>query len=132
MQLKINELELAAATPTSTSRHTEFGVSKQIHFVFPFQEAEVDKYFLHFESITSSIEWPKEMWTLLLQSMLLGKAWEVYSALSVDHSSDYDIVKSEPSNQNQNLNLFSEPRNWYQGHTAKNSRPAKSVNLKHM
>ena len=91
MQLKIRELELAAATPTSASRRTEFDVSKQIRFVPPFQEAEVDKYFLHFEKITSSLEWPKEMWTLLLQSVLLGKAREAYPALSVDHSSDYDV-----------------------------------------
>ena len=33
-------------------------------------------------------------WTLLLQSVLLGKAREAYSALSVNHSSDYDVVKS--------------------------------------
>ena len=94
MQLKIRELELAAATSTSVSRCTEFDMSKQIRFVPPFQEAEVDKYFLHFEKIASSLEWPKEMWTLLLQSVLLGKAREAYSALSVDHSSHYDVVKS--------------------------------------
>ena len=90
MQLKIRELELAMVTPTSVSRRTEFVVSKQIWFVPSFQEAEVDKYFLHFE-ITSSLEWPKEMWTLLLQGVPLGKAREAYSALSVDHSSDYDV-----------------------------------------
>ena len=94
MQLKIRELELAAAIPTSASRCTEFDVSKQIRFVPPFQEAEVDKYFLHFEKIASSLEWPKEMWILLLQSVLLGKVREAYFALSVDHSSDYDVVKS--------------------------------------
>ena len=94
MQLRIKELELAADTPTSASGRREFDASKQIRFVPPFQEAEVDKYFLHFEKIASSLEWPKEMWTLLLQSVLLGKARETYSALSVDHSSDYDIVKS--------------------------------------
>ena len=63
-------------------------------FVPPFQDTEVDKYFLHFEKIASSLEWPKEVWTLLLQSVLLGKAREVYSALSVDLSSDYDVVKA--------------------------------------
>ena len=94
MQLKIRELELAAATPTSASRCTEFDVSKQIQFVPPFQEAEVDKYFLHFEKIASSLEWPKEMWTLLLQSVLLRKVRDAYSTLSVDHNSDYDVVKS--------------------------------------
>ena len=67
-------------------------MSKQICFVLPFQETEVDKYFLHFEKIASSLEWPKEVWTLLLHSVLLGKVREVYSALSVDHSSDYNVA----------------------------------------
>lgn len=54
----------------------------------------MDKYFLHFEKVASSLAWPKEVWTLLLQSALLGKAGEAYSALSVDQSSDYEMVKS--------------------------------------
>ena len=54
-------------------------MSKHIRFVPPFQDTEVDKYFLHFEKITSSLEWPKEVWILLLQSVLMGKAREVYS-----------------------------------------------------
>ena len=62
MQLKIiRELELAAATPISSGRHTEFNVSKQIRLFPPFQEVKVDKYFLHFEKIASSLEWLKEM-----------------------------------------------------------------------
>ena len=34
---------------------------------------------------------------MLLQSVLIGKAREVYSALSVEQSSDYSLVKSEIS-----------------------------------
>lgn len=59
----------------------------------PFQDSKVDKYFLHFEKIALSLEWPKEVWILLLHSALLGKAKEVYSALLVDQSSNYDVVK---------------------------------------
>ena len=96
MQLKIKELELAAATATAspTPRRGDFDVSKHVRFVPPFQETEVDKYFLHFEKVATSLSWPKEVWTLLLQSVLLGKAREAYSALSVDQSSEYDTVKS--------------------------------------
>ena len=68
-------------------------MSKHIRFVPPFQDSEVDKYFLHFEKVASSLEWPKEVWTLLLQSTLIGKVREVYSALLVDQSSDYEVVK---------------------------------------
>ena len=94
IQLKAKELEVARTVTSEASRREKFDMSKHIRFVPPFQDTEVDKYFLHFEKIASSLEWPKEVWTLLLQSVLLGKAREVYSALSVDQSSDYDVVKA--------------------------------------
>ena len=40
------------------------------------------------------MSWPEKVWTLLLQSVLVGKAREAYSALSVDQSSVYDTVKA--------------------------------------
>ena len=55
MQLNAKELELAAATPTSLSRCTEFDVNKQILFVPPVQKAEVDKFFSCFKKIASSL-----------------------------------------------------------------------------
>ena len=60
----------------------------------PFQEKEIDKYFLHYEKIATSLDWPRETWTLLLQSVLTGKAREVYLALSIEQSSQYDTVKT--------------------------------------
>ena len=35
----------------------------------------------------------KEHWTLLSQSIFIGKAREIYSQLSVEHSSSYDTIK---------------------------------------
>ncbi|XP_065893824.1 uncharacterized protein [Dysidea avara] len=95
VQLKAKELELAtvtAKTPTSVSE--KFDVTRHIRFVPPFQETEPDRYFLHFEKVATSLEWPREVWTLLLQSTLVGKTREVYSALSVDQSSVYNTIKS--------------------------------------
>ena len=92
LQLKIKELEIASTASTAT-KTDKFDMSRQIRFVPPFQDTEVDKYFLHFEKVVSSLEWPKEVWTLLLQSTLIGKAREIYSALSVDQSSNYEEVK---------------------------------------
>jgi len=43
--------------------------------------------FLHFEKTATSLNWPAEVWTLLLQSALIGKAQEAYFALSVNQSS---------------------------------------------
>ena len=40
------------------------------------------------------MKWPKKYWSTLLQSVLIGKAAEVYSALAIADSSDYDKVKA--------------------------------------
>ena len=59
----------------------------------PFQEKEVDKYFAHFEKVADSLNWPKESWVVLLQSVLVGKTQEIYGSLSVEQSSNYEHVK---------------------------------------
>lgn len=76
-----------------TNRGAEFDVTKHIRLVPPFQERDADKYFLHFEKVAENLKWPKHNWTLLLQSVLIGKARDVYTQLSVDQASDYDSVK---------------------------------------
>ena len=48
---------------------------------------------MHFEKIGASLKWPEDVWTVLLQNVLIGKAQEIYSALSVDQSSHYLLVK---------------------------------------
>ena len=58
-----------------------------------FKKKEVDKYFLHFEKIAENLNWPKEHWTLLLQSVLIGKAREIYIQLGVEQSHHYETVK---------------------------------------
>lgn len=77
----------------STARES-FDVSKYIRLVPPFREAEVNSYFVAFERIASKLKWPKEMWALLLQCSLTGKAQEVCSALPIEGSLDYETVKS--------------------------------------
>ena len=71
-----------------------FDVSKHIRFVPTFNETEVDKYFLHFEKVACSLKWLRYLWTLLLQSTLVGKAREAYSALSIEESCQYEVVKA--------------------------------------
>ena len=60
-----------------------------------FQEKKIDKYFAYFEKVVDSLNWPKEIWVLLLQSVLVGKAQEIYGSLSVEQSSNYEHVKQE-------------------------------------
>ena len=92
--LRMKELEMqdkVKIKPLDLGTH--FDVTKHIRLVPPFQEKEVDKYFLHFEKVAENLKWPKEHWTLLLQSVVIGKAREIYTQLSLEQSSDYDQVK---------------------------------------
>ena len=95
IQLKMCELEShPPMTPAvMTPKSTGFDVSKHIRLVPPFQEKEVDKYFVHFEKIATSLESLKKVWTLLLQSVLTGKARAIYSALPVKKSAQYEDVR---------------------------------------
>ena len=63
-------------------RASAFNPARNIRLVIPFQEKEVDKYFAHFEKIADSLNWPKESWVLILQSVLVCKSQEIYGSLS--------------------------------------------------
>ena len=92
--LRMKELEMQDKAKTKPLDFgTHFDVTKHIRLVPPFQEKEVDKYFLHFEKVAENLKWPREHWTLLLQSVVIGKAREIYTQLSLEQSSDYDKVK---------------------------------------
>ncbi|KAK3517278.1 hypothetical protein QTP70_002329 [Hemibagrus guttatus] len=56
--------------------NSSFAITKHIALVPPFRETEIDTYFSVFERIANSLKWPKELWTLLLQCKLVGKAQE--------------------------------------------------------
>ena len=56
VQLKTKELELATTTVRSSGTLEQFDVTRHIRFVPPFQE--IDKYFVHFEKIVTSLSWP--------------------------------------------------------------------------
>ena len=93
--LRMKELEMQNKTvkPQPLDFGVHFDVTKHIRLVPPFQEKEVDKYFPHFEKVAENLKWPKEHWTLLLQSVIIGKARESYTQLTVQQSSSYDTVK---------------------------------------
>ena len=89
-----HELKMASLGKHSPSdKASVFEPARNIRLVPPFQEKEVDKYFAHFEKVAESLNWPKESWVLLLQSVLVGKAQEIYGSLSVEQSSNYEHVK---------------------------------------
>ena len=89
-----HELKMAGlGIHSPKDKASTFDPARNIRLVPPFQEKEVDKYFAHFEKVADSLNWPKESWVLLLQSVLVGKAQEIYGSLSVEQSSNYEHVK---------------------------------------
>ena len=85
--------EASLGKQSPSNKACVFDPARNIRLVPPFQEKEVDKYFAHFEKVADSLNWPKESWVLLLQSVLVGKAQEIYGSLSVEQSSNYEHVK---------------------------------------
>ena len=93
-QLRMREIEMQErANQLKQNIEYNFDITKHVRLVPPFQEKEVDKYFLHFEKVAENLNWPKEHWTLLLQSVLIGKAREIYTQLGVEQSHHYETVK---------------------------------------
>ena len=93
-QLRMREIEIQErANQPKQKIEYNFDVTKHIRLVPPFQEKEVDKYFLHFEKVAENLNWPKEHWTFHLQSVLIGKAREIYTQLGVEQSHHYETVK---------------------------------------
>ena len=77
-KLRMREIEMQErANQPKQKIEYNFEVTKHIRLFPPLQEKEVDKYFLHFEKVAENLNWPKEHWTLLLQSVLIGKAREI-------------------------------------------------------
>lgn len=98
-EIRLKELELHATMgdlPVDLKRgsHSDLDVTRMVRMVPKFVEKNVDKYFDQFEKVATNLKWPQEVWTTLIQSVLVGKAAEVYSALSVEDSSDYQTLKS--------------------------------------
>lgn len=84
----------SAAVASGASSST-FDLSKHISLVPQFREAKVDSYFNVFERVASMLHWSRDVWPLLLQCKLTGKAQEVCAALSLEDNLDYDVIKTE-------------------------------------
>ena len=91
-EMAIQNGQNADILPTRSERH--FDAAKNIRLVPKFVEKTVDKYFPQFEKVAENLRWPREVWPTLLQSVLVGRAAEIYSSMSVEDSSDYDKVKT--------------------------------------
>ena len=92
-KLRIQQGVSVQSVRSSNEQNHSFDASRNIRLVPKFIEKSADKYFPQFEKVAENLKWPKPTWTTLLQSVLVGKAAEVYSAMSLTDSSDYEHVK---------------------------------------
>ena len=101
LEIKNRELDLeikrlcVQKSPQSSVQNSSpvFDVSRNICMVPKFNEKEVEKFFLHFKKVAISLKWPSDVWYVLVQSVLSGKAQEIYSALTEAQCSDYEVMK---------------------------------------
>ena len=75
-------------------RHDSFKVAKQAKLVPKFEETHVDEYFAHFERTALNLGWPRECWSMLLQTVLTGEAQRAYATLPTENCADYELVKA--------------------------------------
>ena len=102
-EVRLKRLDLEAVAALGPARYTGVGpsaagggfdVGRNVGLVPQFREAEVDSYFSAFERVATSLRWPKEVWAILLQCRLTGKAQEVLSALSLEDCLSYEAIKA--------------------------------------
>ena len=86
MELQRNKMELEKVKIQQET--------KQARLVPKFEEANVDGYFAHFERTALNLGWPKECWSMLLQTVQTGKAQRAYATLPTENCADYDLVKA--------------------------------------
>ena len=91
-ETRLREVDLAIRGRKES--HDSFEVTKQARLVPKFEEANVDGYFAHFERTALNLGWPKECWSMLLQTVLTGKAQRAYATLLTENCADYDLVKA--------------------------------------
>ncbi|XP_071062224.1 uncharacterized protein [Pseudochaenichthys georgianus] len=96
--VRMRQLELQAAvvgdsavTPSGSA--AAFDAGSNIQLVPVFLESEVEMFFSAFERIAAALLWPEDVWAILVQCKLVGKAQAACSSLSVEDSLEYDKVK---------------------------------------
>ena len=72
--LRFKELKLEVVKASGPVPSSAFDASR--NRVPPFREKDVDKYFMLFEHVATSLNWPMNACTLLLPSVLTGEAQE--------------------------------------------------------
>ncbi|XP_066971749.1 uncharacterized protein [Macrobrachium rosenbergii] len=72
----------------------KFNLGAALKLVPVFDEKNVPEFFKALERVATRLSWPSEMWTVLIQCRLVGKAIRVYNALEEGIAWDYQKVKA--------------------------------------
>ena len=99
LEVKQREIEVQSdrsSQADTAERGRSFNVGQYLKLSPPiFRESEVDEYFDAFEKMASRMGWPEDKWSVILQSVLTGKAQKVYAAMPLQDSADYESVKAK-------------------------------------
>ncbi|XP_076043861.1 uncharacterized protein LOC143026954 [Oratosquilla oratoria] len=98
LELEIRRVELRTEeikASRSRSPQPSFVLDKAVRLVPPFSENHLDEFFASFERLAIRLEWPRHMWTVLLQQSFRGKALKAYMALPDDEALNYEAVKRQ-------------------------------------
>ena len=87
------EIERLKASQKKAEKFSESELLKTASLLPKFSEREVEQFFQCFERTAEMFNWPKEKWTLLIQSELTGKAQRIYCSLPDEDAKIYEIVK---------------------------------------
>ncbi|KAJ8043086.1 hypothetical protein HOLleu_10032 [Holothuria leucospilota] len=74
-EFRLKQLELGvikASDPKIGLDTGGFDVSKHVKFVPKFQENNVEKFFNYFEKLGEQLKWPRDKWSILIQSNFTG------------------------------------------------------------
>lgn len=93
-KLALEQEKLKASNNALQCKHeSHFNISSCLKLIREFYPDDVGSFFEGFEKSAMELDWPEDKWTLLIQSVLEGKAQEVYAALDASDSRDHDAVR---------------------------------------
>ncbi|XP_063585382.1 uncharacterized protein LOC134762766 [Penaeus indicus] len=94
LELRKLELELQIGERAGFSQQKpRFDISKHAKLIPLFDEQDPEEFFLQFEKIAESLDWPEESWTVMIQTAFTGQAKRVFTNLPKEICKDYDAVK---------------------------------------
>ncbi|XP_037776712.1 uncharacterized protein LOC119573573 [Penaeus monodon] len=94
LELRKLELEIQIGEKAGFSQQKPcFDISKHSKLIPLFDEQDPEEFFLQFEKIAESLDWPEESWAVMIQTAFTGQAKRVFTNLPKEICKDYDAVK---------------------------------------